>query len=327
MSTIALTRIAVSTSISTKVAAKSALKNAGLKQVLCDALLAEVERISKLRSRRKFTRIERKLGRELTQNEVVALRDTCFFQSGNITTPAYRLSYVRICEIQAVARRLIQIGVNDTLGINLTQDPAKIGLVQTACVDWNKYGGKFKGRPCNYWANTVTVPRDWRVRVQRKKLASVDGLFTLDAAPLEGAPDGVEIFAASWLVKGRGNTASVVKGYIARSQNLTYHGETSQKALIGLKRKIKAAEWDACLQSVDLSELVAKYPTVVVRVSDAKAIGACDYGIRSWCNSVSLNYEAGHAALSEVYEAYTKEPRSEARAAILHALRKIRNSK
>jgi hypothetical protein len=98
----------------------------------------------------------------------------------------------------------------------------------------------------------------------------------------------------------------------------------------GLARKSRALEFTARLAAADLGELVAKAQGVVMRLADAKAVGACDYGIKSWVQSVELAIgtdeldSTSAARIEDVYAAYQREPRSEARAAILHALRRTR---
>ena len=71
--------------------------------------------------------------------------------------------------------------------------------------------------------------------------------------------------------------------------------------------------------------LFRSFAGVSVSVADAAASGACDYGIRSWCAAVGLDYEAGSAQLSEVYAAYQRQPRAEAHAVILLVLRRQRS--
>ncbi len=80
----------------------------------------------------------------------------------------------------------------------------------------------------------------------------------------------------------------------------------------------------AAVKHARIDALVAQNQTVSVRISDARAMGACDYGIRSWCNATGLSYQAGIASVDEVLAGYLKYPAPEARAAILHALRRAK---
>lgn len=230
---------------------------------------------------------------------------------------AYRTTY-----------RVPDAGHGDEVVI-LTADPAQVGVVQNKSTNWDLYRGKYKGWAADVTDTIITVPAEWRVRVQRQGLARVDGMMTLDASRLDGAPEGVELFAATWAEQGRGYAVTVARGYVARQGETTYHGDSPEKALSGLRRKLAGAQWAATLQAADLSNLLGRLPdasldAASVRVSDARAIGACEYGIRSWCHATGLPYDVGHASLRQVWAAYLAQPRGEARAAILHALRRQR---
>ena len=61
-----------------------------------------------------------------------------------------------------------------------------------------------------------------------------------------------------------------------------------------------------------------------VSIDDARRIGACEYGIRHWCETVGLDYDGGRASFSEVYEAYQRHPATEARAVLLRVIRRNR---
>lgn len=85
----------------------------------------------------------------------------------------------------------------------------------------------------------------------------------------------------------------------------------------GLARKLTgrrlSAEW-AALASASIDRFraaIAPYADVLVRVADARAGGACGYGIRSWCHQVSLDYESGAATLAQVLAGYERHPAPE----------------
>lgn len=326
-----LKTIAASLASPTKTAAKAALKAAGLKQTLADDVLAIHGEIANLRKRAEVARIERRIGHELPwdwrsqafSRQVIAGRKPVLLPQG---TPAARLEVLRKSAVRIAFRENYRVATHGSRDVVLTTDPAQVGTRQDERDDWNVYAKSYKHGPARVQDTAITAPADWRIRVQRRGLEVIDGMMTLDAAPLEGAPEGVELFAAKWIVQGRGTSVWTMRGYIARCDEHTYHGESAQKALAGLKRKLAAAEWAATLQTADLSALVAKARGALVRVADARAIGACEYGIKSWCNSVGIDYETGHAPIAEVYAAYQQEPRPEARAAILHALRRQRSA-
>lgn len=251
-------------------------------------------------------------------------------------TPAGRLDTRRREAILTTYRRLYrtpEIGHGDE-SIILTADPAAVGVAQQQSLDWDMYSRRTR-YPGQITDTTLTAPADWRRRVQAHGLAEVDGMMCLDAARLSGAPDGVDLWAATWIEQGRGYTVTARRGAIARQGLTSYHGDSPAAALAGLRRKLaaqkRAAEWAAVIDTASVDTLLARLSDadlerMQVRVSDARAEGACDYGIRSWCHATGLPYEAGAASLRAVWAAYQAQPRSEARAAILHALRRQRAS-
>ena len=60
---------------------------------------------------------------------------------------------------------------------------------------------------------------------------------------------------------------------------------------------------------------------LLVSVSDAHGIGACDYGVRSWCHRVGFDYNAGAAPYRDVLKAYSAYPLPEVMATLLAVLR------
>ncbi len=215
--------------------------------------------------------------------------------------------------------------------VTLTNDPAAVGYTVTMGANRDTYRGRYKGWAAREDHHNIIVPRSWLRTVYRRGLANLDGMLTLDAAPLDGAPDGVRLYAAVWAEQGRGYDVHTRHGYIAIADDGTaYHADTPQTALRGLGRKISRRrlddEWDALMREdmARFAAAIAPYRSLPVRVSDARAIGACEYGIRSWCHAVGLDYEAGSAPLGDVLAAYERRPAPEARAAILHALRRAR---
>lgn len=344
---ITLIKLAAASRPATKVAARAALKAAGLKQTLADDLLAVTADLKTAADQaRRYDRLHRRLGYcpvDVTERRLpyhygqpagkgVKLRDPQRGTPGHRTgrtpvslpagTPAQRLDALRRAAVIAEYRSIYREAAHGELAVTLTRDPAAVGIKQAERHEWAQKGARYSTR---YQDTTITVPADWRVRVARRGLADVDGMMTIDASPLEGAPAGVELHAAVWLVQGRGTTVTAQRGVIARTAGLSYHGTDASQALAGLKRKQRAAEWDATLRTADLSALIEKAGTgIVVTIADAEAIGACSYGIESWCYRTGLPYDAGSATLGQVYEAYQRDPAPEARAAMLHALRRCR---
>lgn len=59
-------------------------------------------------------------------------------------------------------------------------------------------------------------------------------------------------------------------------------------------------------------------------VTDAHESGSCDFGIRSWCEFVGLDYDDGEAPLELVLEGFRARPQDEVRRAVVHAARRQR---
>lgn len=213
----------------------------------------------------------------------------------------------------------------------LTRDPAAVRYRTEIHTNRDTYQGRYKGWVAREDHHSVTAPHGWLVRVHKRGLAEIDGLLTLDAAPLDHAPQGIRLYAAVWAEQGRGYEVHTRRGVIALADDGTaYHGRDLDQALRGLARKLTgrrlSAEWAAlAAASIDrFRAAVAPHADLQVRVSDARAIGACEYGIRQWCAQVGLDYEAGAATLAEVLAGYERHSAPEARAAIIHALRRAR---
>jgi len=375
MDRITLLKLASASRPATKIAARAALKAAGVKQTLADDLLAVTADLKAAADQaRRYTRLHRRLGYcpvDITARRLpyhygqpagngVKLRAPDHGTPGlrpvrlPAGTPAQRLDALRRADVAAAYRRIYRAAAHGELSVDLTRDPAAVGIKQAERHEWARKGARYSTR---YQDTAITVPAEWRVRVARRGLAAVDSMMTLDAAPIEGAPAGIELHAAIWLVQGRGTSVTAQRGVIARTAGLSYHGtDASQalaglsyhgtdasQALAGLKRKqraaewdatlraaewdatLRAAEWDATLRAADLSALIEKSGSgIVVSIADARAVGACEYGIKSWCHRTGLPYDAGSATLGQVYDAYRRDPAPEARAAMLHALRRSR---
>ncbi len=220
-----------------------------------------------------------------------------------------------------------------TFVVTLTRDPQAVRYEVAVAVNRDTYKGAYKGWAAREDHHRVVVPHGWLVRVYKRGLAVVDGMLTLDAAPIDHAPDGVRLYAAVWVEQGRGYEAHTRRGVIAMADDGTaYHGADVGRAVRGLASKLDdrrlSGEWVAMAAAgiERFRAAVAPHADVLVRVADARAIGACEYGIRSWCHQVGLDYEAGAATLAQVLAGYELHSAPEARAAIIHALRRARRS-
>lgn len=256
-------------------------------------------------------------------------------QTGGRNALEHRLADRLSSHIKTVMRKELRLDSAGSLNVSITRDPSDVGVQQPARLDYSYYGKSYPGAvrpPKKIVDTTITIPAAWRLRVQRRGLAEVDGLITLDAQQLEGTQADFEVFAATWLQQGRGYTVSDVRGYIARhiKSGETYHGKTAEQALRGVHRKLGTRKANAKLQNLldkhGLDQIVTNHPDLDVTLNDARNAGACEYGIKAWCERCDLHYEDGSATLAEVYESYQQHPVPPARAAILNALRRHRRT-
>lgn len=330
----------------TKSFCKLALKEADIKQSLFEHLYdavnkiksAQREKASKLKDAIKNVALKVQEGNaRINYSKAEAAQD---LKAADLKRSLAEelINVVRGLEISRIERAALNVyrgsyrypdsdhGDESVIGV---YDPALVGIRQDQSLDWNLYRGKFKGRPATVTDTYIKLPMNWISRVFAEGISLVDGLMTLDASPLP-APVGCKLYAAKWVMQGRGYSVSVESGYIAISEDGTaYHADSAINAIKGLNRKsasvARNAEWTKLFETESIESLAARLPAKAsVSISDAKAIGACDYGIKSWCFSTGLPYQAGRAPIAEVIQAYRKEPRVEARAAILYALRKFR---
>ena len=70
--------------------------------------------------------------------------------------------------------------------------------------------------------------------------------MTLDALPME-APAGIELYAAVWASQGRGYAVKTDRGFIAVAGSVSFHSDTVNGAISGLRRKGRSAPTRAAL--------------------------------------------------------------------------------
>lgn len=115
--------------------------------------------------------------------------------------------------------------------------------------------------------------------------------------------------------------------------NEHFHADSAQAAIKGVRRKVKSAEapTQAAVSpyALTVEAFVKPYERrkLSVSVSDVQESGSCDFGIRSWCAVVGLDFEAGHAPLAEILRGFQLRPQEEVRRAVLHALRRARSER
>lgn len=246
------------------------------------------------------------------------------------STPIQRLNAIRKEVIETCALKIIHHGApgGTSFTVQFAAVTSEVDYSTSLGRTYDVYRGAFKGWGANIDNHKIVVPQDWRMRVQRRGLASVGGMLTLDALRLE-APDGIELYAAVWVVQGRGYKVKVERGFIVIQGNQQYHADTVENAIRGIQRKTnRAAMTLATIAEMNLSfhEFAEKYKGIPIDVSlnDARQSGSCEYGIRSWCASVGIDVARVHVPMVELLDAFRKMPLPEVRRAVLHAVRKNR---
>ena len=279
----------------------------------------------------RIARTARALGVKLDSSRKVAPRNVCT-PTKHVRLPgtiAARLSDFKEQSVIDHANFRYGAAGGYSFNVTLTDNPAKVTYYVSIEKNYDTYRGQYKGWAANEDHHCIVVPKQWRTRVLKKGLAELGGLMTLDASPLEGAPEGIELYAAVWAEQGRGFTVNTNDGVIAITADRTasFHGATVKAALSGLRRKLgrTARETGSTDSVIEFVKRHAKLADVVqVTAAQAKEAGACEYGVRSWCNAVGVDYEAGSASLGRVLEGYVARPQVEVRAIVNLAVREYR---
>jgi hypothetical protein len=244
-----------------------------------------------------------------------------------------RLRGLRVAAVTAAAKSCIRHGAagGSSFSVTLTSEPSEVGYRVDVHSNWDTYRGRFKGWRANEDHHYITVPTDWRIRVLKRGLANVDGFLTLTAQQM-AAPQGLELFRATWAERGRGYAVNVRRGFIARHGEFAFHAETVKGALSGVLRKAKFAKLalndDLHLAVTDSVQTFVRrlqgYAELTVSLADAYATGACEFGVRSWCLDVGIDAEAGQVTLGRVLDGYRECPLEEVRRTVLHVVRRAR---
>ena len=197
--------------------------------------------------------------------------------------------------------------------------------------NWDTYRGQFKGWKAIEDHHRIKLPLNWLTKIYQCDLASFGGLMTLDANLIERHTDGITLYAAVWAGQGRGYTVKTSRGFLAVGHEHHYHAETADKALRGLRRKLKntdAANRGSALD-IDDAAFIKRYAKVDCELSidDARESGSCETGILAWCETVGIDPARQCVPLKEALDAFGREPLEEVRLAILHAVRRHRRAK
>lgn len=109
-----------------------------------------------------------------------------------IGTPAVRLTELRKRTVTQYAQQAFRHGASGgtTFSVEFAAQTSDVNYSMSLGRNYDLYRGAYKGWGANVDMHQIRVPADWRIRVERKGLAMLGGLMTLDALPLE-APAGI----------------------------------------------------------------------------------------------------------------------------------------
>lgn len=196
--------------------------------------------------------------------------------------------------------------------------------------NWNYYAKSFKYPRIEHDIR-VTVNPDWDKSVRDRDLAFLGGMLTLSAKSAHKTRNrqaleladrySIDLYEAVWMRKGRGFQVSTETGFIAIKRTslgaipaTAYHGASALTAVEGCHRKFQNID--------DLPLEVRDVPADAVATwADAKAVGACDAGVKAWCDAVDIDHAAASVPLVDVVRGYYKKPAPEAKAIVLRVLR------
>jgi hypothetical protein len=319
-----VSRIAAGLTATTKKAASDSLRESGMSaspKTVAD-VLEKAAAFEKRRRLRHCQNAEQRLGHKPRHYFVATALPTV----GAPPDLGQRLHALRVRDVRRTAQDAFRHGASGggTFNVRFARQADEVNYVVHIGQNWTTYRGSFKGWSAREDHHHIQVPSDWRLRVQARGLAILGGMMTLDAHPLTSA-GVVEVFAATWARQGRGYDVQVDRGYIARLGDEHFHAETADKAITGLRRKTQAGATSGAYQ-LSVDAFASRYEGVVATVTlqDARESGSCEFGIRSWCAAVGLDYLAGGAALKAVLAGFRMRPQVEVRRAVLHALKRLR---
>jgi hypothetical protein len=326
---VALIKVAVSEAGDTKKALIAAIRASGL-----PGNPLNVARVQELRGNFDAARRHRCLNRAKATKPISALptpsgRPSILLPLG---TPEMRLTALRRRTVTEHAQQAFRHGApgGTSFTVAFAAQTNEVDYSVSLDRNYDVYRGAYKGWGANVDLHQIRVPADWRLRVERKGLALLGGLLTLDALQLE-APAGIELYAAVWASQGRGYDVKTDRGFIAVAGTESFHGDSAEKAIAGLLRKGRSATTRAATiadMKSAVDAFVMKYLKCAINVSldDARKSGSCEYGIRSWCESAGIDIDRMHVPMAELLEGFRRMPQTEVRRAVLHAVRRNRGS-
>lgn len=324
-----LTRIAASDVGDTKKALIGAIRAAGL-----PGNPTNVARVQELRNEFDAARCNRRLNQ--ANAKAAKAISTLPAPTGRpairlpIGTPAARLIALRKRTVTEYAKQAFRHGAlgGTRFTMHFAEKTTDVTYETDLGRNYDVYRGAYKGWGENVDLHQIRVPADWRMPVERKGLALLGGLMTLDALQIE-APAGIELYAAVWASQGRGYAVNTDRGFIAVADSASFHSDTADGAISGLLRKGRSAQTRVSTIA-DMKSAVEAFITKYARydsdvsLDDARRSGSCDYGIRSWCASVSIDIARGRVPMTELLEGFRRMPQTEVRRAVLGAVKRNR---
>lgn len=324
-----LTRIAVSDVGDTKKALIAAIRAMGL-----PGNPTNVARVQELRNEFDAARRHRRLNQvnAKTTKAISALpaptgRPAIRLPIG---TPATRLLELRKRTVTQYAQQTFRHGASGgtKFTVGFADKTTEVTYTTDLGRNYDLYRGAYKGWGANVDLHQIRVPADWRMRVERKGLALLGGLMTLDALQIE-APTGIELYAAVWAGQGRGYAVNTDRGFIAFTGSDSFHGDTAEGAISGLRRKGRSAPTRAAIiadMKSAVEVFITKYARYDIDVSldDARKTGSCEYGIHSWCAYVGIDIGRARVPMIELLEGFRRLPQIEVRRAVLGAVKRNR---
>ena len=237
-----------------------------------------------------------------------------------------------ICEsVERIAKYGMDLAKADSVNcyVNDVAD-GKVEAVTENTKNWRYYAKSCKFPKVEHDV-VITVDPDWDGQVYDRGLEFLGGMLTLGAKPAHkgrhrkalelAAKYNIELFEAAWMRKGRGFQTSTETGFLAVKRtslgmipSTAYHGESAMAAVEGSHRKF---------QNIDHLPLEARDVPADAGATwaDARAIGACESGVKNWCNLVGIDHTAASVPLIDVVRGYYLKPAPEAKAIILRVLK------
>lgn len=328
-----LQRLAANRELNTKQAVREALREAGLpgRPAFIDQVFANRLEHDKQRLTRNARRIKEHIGHDNPARQNISACTPPVLLPKR--TPQKRLEDLRKAKLKETAFGLFR---HDAAGgtsfkVKVANCDEDVSYHVQIDFNWDTYKGQYKGWRANEDHHCITVPKHWMTRILKRNLANLSGLLTLDAVPVSSGSPGIELYKAVWARQGRGYAVITERGFIARSEDYAFHADSAERALNGLRRKLKASGERASPRSpltLTNEEFIKRYkrrdPDCYVTICDARESGSCDSGIEQWCEAVGIDPNRGSIPIHEALEAFSREPQTEVRLAVIHALRRHR---